>query len=152
MHHLSASLEPADEAGCMIMAEKAGPHPRPDNLEQAKRIERRRRGLFRTTSRRAPVVTQFQSDAIEGENRAPPPLARATLYCVVALMLATVGWAAGSQVDMIVTSQGKLVTTRPNLVVQPLETSVIREIHVRAGDRVNRGELLATLDPTFSQA
>ena len=53
---------------------------------------------------------------------------------------------------MIVTAQGKLITTRPNLVVQPLETSVIREIHVKAGDRVNKGELLATLDPTFSQA
>jgi len=45
-----------------------------------------------------------------------------------------------------------LITTRPNLVVQPLETSVIREIHVRAGDVVNRGDVLATLDPTFSQA
>ena len=53
---------------------------------------------------------------------------------------------------MIVTAQGKLITTRPNLVVQPLETSVIREIHVRAGDVVNRGDVLATLDPTFSQA
>ncbi|WP_454634498.1 HlyD family type I secretion periplasmic adaptor subunit [Bradyrhizobium cenepequi] len=98
------------------------------------------------------MVTEFQSDAIEVENRAPPRVARVTLYCVLALILTAIGWAAGSQVDMIVTAQGKLVTTRPNLVVQPLETSVIREIHVKAGDRVNRGDLLATLDPTFSQA
>ena len=47
---------------------------------------------------------------------------------------------------MIVTAQGKLITTRPNLVVQPLETSVIREIHVRAGDVVNRADVLATLE------
>jgi HlyD family secretion protein len=53
---------------------------------------------------------------------------------------------------MIVTAQGKLITKQPNLVVQPLETSVIREIHVKPGDRVNRGDVLATLDPTFSQA
>ncbi len=53
---------------------------------------------------------------------------------------------------MIVTAPGKLITTRPNLVVQPLETSVIREIHVKPGDRVSRGTVLATLDPTFSQA
>ncbi|MCA1453708.1 HlyD family type I secretion periplasmic adaptor subunit [Bradyrhizobium sp. BRP22] len=98
------------------------------------------------------MVTEFQSDAIEVENRAPPRIARMTLYCVLALILTAIGWASGSQVDMIVTAQGKLVTTRPNIVVQPLETSVIREIHVKPGDRVNRGDLLATLDPTFSQA
>lgn len=98
------------------------------------------------------MVSEFQSDAVEIEERAPPGVARLTLYCVVALILAALGWAAGSQVDMIVTAQGKLINTRPNFVVQPLETSVIREIRVRPGDVVNRGDILATLDPTFSQA
>jgi hemolysin D len=118
----------------------------------SKAPERRRRTLFRAAPRLKPAVAEFQSDAVEVEERTPPRFARLTLYCVVALILAAVGWAAGSQVDMIVTAQGKLITTRPNLVVQPLETSVIREIHVRAGDVVNRGDVLATLDPTFSQA
>src|SRR3954451_3330036 len=117
-----------------------------------KTIERRQRTLFRAAPRLKPAVAEFQSDAVEVEERTPPRFARLTLYCVVALILAAVAWAAGSQVDMIVTAQGKLITTRPNLVVQPLETSVIREIHVRAGDVVDRGDVLATLDPTFSQA
>jgi hemolysin D len=116
------------------------------------KTERRQRGLFRPAARRSPVVTEFQSDAIEVENRTPPTIARATLYCVLALIAVAVTLASVSQVDMIVTAPGKLITTRPNLVVQPLETSVIRDIHVKAGDRVNKGELLATLDPTFSQA
>jgi hemolysin D len=125
---------------------------RGDASTQEPMTERRRRALFRPARHRPPVVTEFQSDAIEVENRAPPRIARVTLYCVLALILAAIGWASGSQVDMIVTAQGKLVTSRPNLVVQPLETSVVREIHVRPGDRVDRGDLLATLDPTFSQA
>ena len=136
----------------MSRSEKTGVKAKPDGAAPARTAERRRRGLFRTTSRQPAVVVEFQSDAIEVENRTPPRIARATLYCVLALVLTAIGWAVGSQVDMIVTAQGKLITTRPNLVVQPLETSVIREIHVRAGDRVNRGDLLATLDPTFSQA
>ncbi|OJV02035.1 MAG: hemolysin secretion protein D [Nitrobacter sp. 62-23] len=89
---------------------------------------------------------------MEIEQRKPPRLARITLYCVVVLIFAATVWATVSHVDMIVTAQGRLITTRPNMVVQPLETSVIREIHVRAGDVVNRGDVLATLDPTFSQA
>jgi len=118
-----------------------------------KAVERRRRSLLRAAPLpKAPVIAEFQSDAIEVEERTPPRLARLTLYCALASILAAVGWAAGSQVDMIVMAQGKLITTSPNLVVQPLETSVVREIHVRAGDVVKRGDVLATLDPTFSQA
>ncbi|MFK4539626.1 hemolysin D [Bradyrhizobium ottawaense] len=97
-------------------------------------------------------VAQFQSDAAEIEQQTPPRVGRITLYCVVALIAAAITFACVSRVDMIVTAQGKLITTRPNLVVQPLETSVIREIRVKAGDAVNRGDVLAVLDPTFSQA
>jgi HlyD family secretion protein len=152
MHHLPSSLESADKADRMTRADKPRADVNPDGRARAKTVERRRRGPFRTSPRRPPVVTEFQSDAIEIEQQAPPQVARATLYCVLALIVAAVTWATLSQVDMIVTAQGKLITTRPNLVVQPLETSVIRAIHVKAGDRVNKGELLATLDPTFSQA
>nr|WP_249809782.1 HlyD family type I secretion periplasmic adaptor subunit [Bradyrhizobium sp. 139] len=122
-----------------------------DGLVPARTIERRRK-LFRPVPRRAPVIAEFQADATEVEQQAPPRLARLTLYSVLALIAFAVTWASVSQVEMIVTAQGKLATTRPNLVVQPLETSVIREIHVKTGDRVNRGDVLATLDPTFSQA
>jgi hemolysin D len=134
------------------------PDKQPDDLKTgttpaSKSVERRRRSLFRPSVRSRPaLVAQFQSDAIEVEERTPPRIARLTLYSVVGLILAAVTWASVSHVDMIVTAQGKLITTRPNLVIQPLETSVIREIHVRAGDVVNRGDALATLDPTFSQA
>jgi hemolysin D len=118
------------------------------------RTAERRRRSWLTANRpvKSGIVTEFQSDAVEIEERTPPRMARLTLYSVVALALAAVGWAAGSKVDTVVTAQGKLVTTRPNFVVQPLETSVIREIHVKPGDVVKRGDALGTLDPTFSQA
>jgi HlyD family secretion protein len=105
-----------------------------------------------SSTNKLPVVAEFQSDAAEIEERTPPRTARTTLYCLLALIIVAVVWASVSTVDSVVTGQGKLITTSPNLVVQPLETSVIREIHVKVGDVVNRGQALATLDPTFSQA
>src|SRR5690606_17945789 len=54
--------------------------------------------------------------------------------------------------DEIVVAPGKLSTSQPMLVVQPLETSIIRDISVRPGDIVKKGQLLATLDPTFSSS
>ncbi|WP_122402110.1 HlyD family type I secretion periplasmic adaptor subunit [Bradyrhizobium vignae] len=136
----------------MIRTEKPRAQLSSDRPVSPKRGDRRRRELLRRGPTPPPVVREFQPDAAEIEQRNPPRLARMTLYCVVALIAAAVIWASVSQVDMIVTAQGKLITTHPNLVVQPLETSVIRDIRVRAGDTVNRGDLLATLDPTFSQA
>lgn len=111
----------------------------------------RRRSSKRGAARHR-VVTEFQPDAVELEERAPPRVARITLYCVVALIAAAIAWASVSRVDTIVNAQGKLIATSPNVVLQPLETSVVRNIHVKVGDLVRQGQPLATLDPTFSQA
>ncbi|MBV8589639.1 MAG: HlyD family type I secretion periplasmic adaptor subunit [Acetobacteraceae bacterium] len=101
---------------------------------------------------RLPLILEFQPDAVEIEARTPPRIARVTLYMVIALIVAAVSWASLASVDEIVTAPGKLITTHPNLVVQPLETSVIRDIRVAVGDLVHKGDVLATLDPTFSQS
>ena len=120
---------------------------------QPKTVARRRRQVLRgATPVKSAAVLEFQSDAVEVEERAPPRIARVTLYSIVALIVAAVGWASFSSVDIIVTAPGKLISTRPNIVVQPLETSIIHDIHVKVGDFVKSGQPLATLDPTFSQA
>ncbi len=100
----------------------------------------------------SPVSGEFQSDAVEIEHRAPPRIARLTLYGVSALILSAIAWASLSYVDEIVVAQGRLVTTQPTIVVQPFETSIVRSIDVSAGDVVRMGQTLATLDATFSQS
>ncbi|MEK1898531.1 MAG: HlyD family type I secretion periplasmic adaptor subunit, partial [Rhizobium sp.] len=40
-----------------------------------------------------PAIAEFQSDAVELEERAPPRVARMTLYCVTALLAAAITWA-----------------------------------------------------------
>lgn len=135
----------------MNVNERASPPPtRGDGSVSSERRKRLGSGTART--RQPEIVREFQSDAVEIEESAPPSVARLTLYSVVALIFASILWASLSHVETIVSAQGKLTTTYPNLVLQPLETSVIRQMHVRAGDVVKKGDPLATLDPTFSQA
>lgn len=122
------------------VSEIVEPTPKPVKTQPA-----RRRAL-------TPVVAEFHPDAVELEERKPPRLARATLYVVLVLITTAIAWASLSSVDEIVTAPGKLITTHPNLVVQPLETSVVRALHVEIGDIVHAGQPLATLDPTFSQS
>jgi hemolysin D len=99
-----------------------------------------------------PAVIDFQSDARKIDERRPPWVARATLYVLVAVIIIAGIWAAVAKVDRIVVAPGKLVTTASTIVVQPLETSTVRSLHARVGDIVRKGDVLATLDPTFSEA
>lgn len=94
----------------------------------------------------------FQPDAVEVEEGAPAGLSRLALYGVTLLIGVAATFAAIAEIDEIVVAQGKLVTTTPTIVVQPLETSIVRSVHVAAGDVVKAGQVLATLDATFSQS
>ncbi len=103
-------------------------------------------------SRLLPAAIDFQSDARKIDERRPPWVARATLYVLVAVVIIAVTFGAIAKVDRIVVAPGKLVTTASTIVVQPLETSVVRSLEARVGDIVRKGDALATLDPTFSEA
>ncbi|MGO4843254.1 HlyD family type I secretion periplasmic adaptor subunit, partial [Rhizobiaceae sp. 2RAB30] len=54
--------------------------------------DRRKRNVARN-SERMPVIAEFQSDAVELEERVPPRVARLTLYGVTAFIGAAVLWA-----------------------------------------------------------
>jgi hemolysin D len=56
------------------------------------------------------------------------------------------------KLDRVVVGHGKLVSTVPTTMMQPLQTSIVRNIYVRRGQFVHKGQLLAQLDPTFSAA
>ena len=99
-----------------------------------------------------PAAIDFQSDARKIDERRPPWVAQATLYVLVAVIIIAITFGAIAKVDRIVVAPGKLVTTASTIVVQPLETSVVRSLEARVGDIVRKGDALATLDPTFSEA
>jgi HlyD family secretion protein len=103
-------------------------------------------------SKLLPVALEFQSDARQVDELRPPASERAVLYILLALIACGITWASIAKVDRIVVAQGKLVTTAATMVVQPLETSVVRSLNARIGDVVQKGDPLATLDPTFSMA
>ena len=71
-----------------------------------------------------PAFAEFQSDAVELEERVPPRIARMTLYGITALIGTAIVWASLSKIDEVVIAPGKRITTRPTIIVQPLETSI----------------------------
>ncbi|GAN77669.1 HlyD family type I secretion periplasmic adaptor subunit [Acidisphaera rubrifaciens] len=110
------------------------------------------RALVPVACRPPAIISAFQPDPIELEERAPPRLARMVFYLALALLATAVAWASLSSIDEVVAAQGKLITTVPTLIIQPLEAAMVRRVDVAAGDVVRRGQALVTLDPTLPAA
>jgi HlyD family secretion protein len=105
-----------------------------------------------SAGRSAPALLEFQSPTA-AMIAVPVPLAARHTVWIIALVLAGCLAAIGLiPIDRVVTAQGKVSAMAPTLVVQPLETSIVRSIEIAEGQRVRAGQLLARLDPTFAAA
>lgn len=83
---------------------------------------------------------------------AAPPKQRLVLWLMAALIVIAAIGLLIAKVDIIVSANGKLATRDSPMVIQPIETSVVRSVAVRVGDKVKAGDVIATLDPTFTEA
>ncbi|MCW2275734.1 HlyD family secretion protein [Rhodoblastus acidophilus] len=99
------------------------------------------------------TVRSFQSE-IAAIREAPEPLAaRMTVHMLAAMIVAFVAVLFLFRIDRVVSSTDGKVTVSSTLnVFQALDTAIIKSINVRAGDLVKKGQVLATLDPTFAAA
>ncbi|MDP6564515.1 MAG: hypothetical protein QF578_06780, partial [Alphaproteobacteria bacterium] len=88
-------------------------------------------------------------DHVAIESETDSSAARGLLAVLVLLVVGAVTWASLAEIDSIIVAQGKLATTAPNIVIQPIDTAVIRSIDVRVGDVVKKGQHLGHLVPHF---
>ncbi|MCG2643803.1 MULTISPECIES: HlyD family type I secretion periplasmic adaptor subunit [Bradyrhizobium] len=99
------------------------------------------------------TVRQFQSETDAIREAAEPLVARATLYVLTAFVVAIVAIMCLTRIDRVVSSVGgKIVPVDQITVLQALDPSIIKTIDVREGDQVKTGQLVATLDSTFTAA
>ncbi|GKQ49971.1 HlyD family type I secretion periplasmic adaptor subunit [Bradyrhizobium sp. Ce-3] len=99
------------------------------------------------------TVRQFQSETDAIREAAEPLLARATLFVLAAFMVCVVAIMCLTRVDRVITSVGgRIVPVDQINVLQALDASIIKTIDVREGQQVETGQLLATLDSTFTAA
>src|SRR5690348_2909171 len=95
---------------------------------------------------------EFLPAALEVIETPFSPSLRLTAALLCGIVTAAIGWASLSHIDMVAVADGKVVPLGQVKVVQPLETAMIRAIHVEEGDHVKAGELLVDLDPTEARA
>ncbi len=94
----------------------------------------------------------FLPAALEVIERPVSPTGRITAWVLLIGLVATIAWLVFGRVDVVASAQGKILPTGAVKLVQAANTGVVRQIHVRDGDVVRRGQPLIDLDPTVSTA
>ncbi len=102
--------------------------------------------------RRLADEAAFLPAALEVQETPVHPAPRRAAWAIMALFAMALLWSIFGQVDIVAVAQGRIVVSDRTKVVQPLESGVIRAIHVRDGDKVSAGQLLIELDPTAATA
>jgi adhesin transport system membrane fusion protein len=75
---------------------------------------------------------------------------RATLLLLVLVVMfgSGIAWAGWAEIDEVTRGEGRVIPAGRNQVVQSLEGGIVKEILVKAGDRVEEGDLLLRIDDT----
>lgn len=108
--------------------------------------------VLRKPSAVSTVVGAFESETAAVFVRTSPSRQHIILYVLVGIIALSILLSAVVKLDRVVTSVGRIVTTAGEMYVSPFDTGIVKQINVRVGDVVKKGQVLATLDPTFTHA
>jgi multidrug efflux pump subunit AcrA (membrane-fusion protein) len=107
----------------------------------------------------ASEVKVLSKSAIDGNKFTPsvvlrqsPFLSRAIAWGLMAVTTSAVIWANVAKIEEAIPTQGKLEPQDTVKEIQAPVNGVVKTVYVKDGQKVSRGDLLLTLDPTVAQA
>lgn len=75
-----------------------------------------------------------------------PNSARIMLWVMVCFFILAIFWASWAEIDKVTVGQGKVVPSSQIQVVQNLEGGLVKQIMVREGEKVQKGQRLVLPD------
>ncbi|MBS0310272.1 MAG: biotin/lipoyl-binding protein, partial [Proteobacteria bacterium] len=99
-----------------------------------------------------PHEAQFLPAALALRDTPLHPAPRVALWLIMMFALIALLWAVFGHIDVVATAVGKIIPNDRTKVVQPMETAVVKAIHVRDGQEVKAGQVLIELDATTAAA
>jgi len=79
------------------------------------------------------------------------PIGRSMFWIIISLIFCTALWLFFGKVDVVVTARGKIIPDGEIKIIQPLETGVIKDILVKEGDFVKKGQPLIEIDASTTK-
>lgn len=99
------------------------------------------------------AVLEFQSPTAAVIATPMPPIARSTTHILTGLIVVFLLIGGTMQLDQQVTGTAILTSGAPDFTIQTFNaSSILRDVKVRPGQLVHKGDVVATLDPTYANA
>ncbi|EGQ9235584.1 HlyD family type I secretion periplasmic adaptor subunit [Vibrio alginolyticus] len=92
---------------------------------------------------------EFVNDKVAALLLTSPRSARFLLWIMVSISIVMVGWASFSEIDKVIVGLGKVIPSSQVQVIQNLEGGLIKEILVKEGQLVEKGQPLILIDDTL---
>ena len=92
-----------------------------------------------------PLLTEIEESPV-------CPLGRFTFWTVTLLILITLLWVSIAQIDIVVNARGIVIPDGEAKTIQSLETGSVKQILVKEGDFVRKGQLLIEIDSSITNA
>ena len=100
----------------------------------------------------AAPISAFESETQAVIQRTSPYSEHAILHVLAGMVVLALVLMSVVKLDRVVNSPGRILPSAGALFVQPLDRAIVTGILAHTGDVVKKGQVLATLDPTFAQA
>lgn len=91
----------------------------------------------------APVTGAFRTK--------PKSSSHLILYSLLSILLIAIVWSYFAQLDQITRAQGVIIPSGQTKVIDHLEGGIVKEIKVREGDIVDKGQVLLVVDATVAK-
>ena len=98
------------------------------------------------------LLDEFDDDIDRIKSKAVPKSVKYSVYSFAFLVFFLILWGSISEVDTTITASGKITTIVPNVEVQSNFDSVVKDIYVKKGQSIKKGDALLTFDSTLQKA
>ncbi len=98
------------------------------------------------------LLDEFDDDIDRIKTKQVPKSVKMSVYSFGFLVLFLIAWGTISEIDTTISASGKVTTVVPNVEVQSNYNSVVKEILVKKGESVAKGEPLVIFDATLQKA
>lgn len=107
---------------------------------------------FKTDGQLNSSETEFLPAVLEVTETPPSPVGRMLLFSIMLLVAGGLLWSFLGHVDEVAVANGKIVPIGQVKTVQAEDKGVVKQIYVKEGQTVKKGDLLVELDQTISEA
>ncbi len=98
------------------------------------------------------LLDEFDDDIDRIKSKQVPKSVKYSVFSFGFLVIFLIMWGTISEIDTTITASGKITTVVPNVEVQSNFDSVVKEIFVKKGQSVSKGEPLLAFDSTLQKA